>query len=194
MSLSRITQILEDVVGCNLTRLIQVSDHSIAITIADPGLSQTDTITINGVACEFVSDATPTKKEVSDGLIAAILASAQAANVVVAQGAAPDYNISVKTANALDPTVAVSANLADTATDGYARINGAAGARLLGMMFDANSTGVITLADAGSVKQILPIGMLKATRYDFFGARFNTRLEIKVDAVADLATVFWATL
>lgn len=194
MSLARITQILEDIVGCNLTRLIQVSDHVIAITIVNPALSQTDAITINGVACEFESDATPTKKEVSDGLIAAILASAQAANVVVSQGAAPDYDVVVKTANALDPTVAVSANLADTPADGYARINGAVGARLLGMMFDANSTGVITLADAGAVKQILPIGMLKATRYDFFGAKFNTRLEVKVDAAADLGTVFWAPL
>jgi len=179
----------------NITRLIQVEDHAVAITIVDPGVSQTDAITINGVACEFVSDATPTKQEVSNGLIAAIQASAQAGNVVVSQGAGPNYDVIIKTANALNPTIAVSANLADTPSDGYARINGATGARLEAIILDANLTGTMTLADAGTVKTILPVGTLKGfPELKFYGATFSTRLEIKLAEAADTGCVLWRAL
>jgi hypothetical protein len=186
---------LTNIAVINITRLIQAVDHSIAITIVDPGLSQTDTITINGVACEFVSDATPTKQEISNGLIAAIAASAQAANVVVSQGAGPDYDVIIKTANALNPTIAVSANLTDTPSDGYARINGATGARLEAVILDANLTGTLTLADAGTVKAILPVGTLKGfPELKFYGATFSTRLEIKLSEAADLGCILWRAL
>jgi hypothetical protein len=81
----------------------------------------------------------------------------------------------------------------DTPTDGFARINGAAGARLDAIYFDAPLAGVVTLADAGAVKQILPIAT-PAAGVMFFGSLFLTRLEVKVDNIADLGTVVWRGL
>jgi hypothetical protein len=182
-----------DGMDAQISRLIQVSDHSIAITIANAAAAQTDTITIDGVACAFTSDATPTKLEVSNGLIAAIAASLAAGSFVVSQGAGPTYSIILKPAGILEPVVTVSANLADTPTDGYARPAGAAGARLDAIYFDAPLNGVVTLADAGVVKTILPIAT-PAAGVHFYGAKFITRLEVKVDNVADLGTVIWRVL
>lgn len=173
-----------------IDRLIQVSDHSIAITLA--GGHQTDTITIDGVACSFTS-VLDTKAEICAGLKAAIAASAAAGKFIVTDTGAALYSIILTPAGILEPVVTVSANLADTATDGYARINGVAGARLDAIYFDAPLAGVVTLADAGVVKQILPIATAAAGLH-FFGAKFLTRLEIKVDAIADLGTVIWRIL
>jgi hypothetical protein len=177
-----------------IDRLIQVSIHTIPITIVNPAIAQTDTITIDGVACAFTSDATPTKQEVSNGLIAAIAASAAAGKFVVSQGAAPNYNVILTPAGILEPVVAVSANLApDALTDGYARINGTSGARLDAIYFDAPLAGIVTLADGGVVKQVLPIAT-PAAGIKFYGAKFSTRLEIKVDDAGDLGTVIWRVL
>jgi hypothetical protein len=177
-----------------ISRLIQVSDHSIAITIANPAVAQTDTITIDGVACAFTSDATPTKQEVSDGLIAAIAASLAAGKFIVSQGAAPNYHVILTPAGILEPVVTVSANLADTPTDGYARLNGAAGAKLDAIYLDAALNGVMTLADGGVVKAILPIATPASPMLSYFGAKFLTRLEIKLDSVLDFGTVLWRVL
>jgi hypothetical protein len=172
----------------NISRLIQVSDHSIAITLA--GGHQTDTITIDGVACSFTS-VLDTKAEICAGLKAAIAASAAAGKFIVTDTGAALYSIILKPAGILEPVVAVSANLADTVTDGYARINGPAGARLDTIYLDANLNGVMTVADAGVVKAIVPIG--DDEQY-FFGAKFLTRLEIKLDSVLDFGTVLWRAL
>ncbi len=195
MSIPRITEILEEVTGCFITRLIQVSDHSIAITIVDPAAVQTDVITIDGLDITFVSDALPTKKKVSDGLIAAIASSAAAGKFVVSQGAAANYSIILKPAGVVDPVVSVSANLADTPTDGYARVNGLFGAKLVALALDAPTAGTITLADAGTVKQIIPAdGIAYGEPVNFYGAKFTSRLEIKLSEAADTGAVFWRNL
>ena len=183
----------ETLADATISRLIQVSDHSIAITIANAAAAQTDVITIDGVACSFTSDATPTKAEVCAGLTAAIAASAAAGKFIVTNTGAALYSIILKPAGILEPVVTVSANLADTPTDGYARPAGAAGARLDAIYFDAPLAGVVTLADAGVVKQILPIAT-PAAGVKFYGAKFLTRLEVKVDNIADLGTVVWREL
>jgi hypothetical protein len=171
-----------------ISRLIQVSDHSIAITPGGGGTVYT--ITIDGVACAFTS-VIDTKLEISNGLIAAIAASAAAGKFIVSQGAAATYHVILKPAGILEPVVTVTAIvLVDTTTDGYARINAAAGARLDAIYFDAPLAGVVTLADAGVVKQILPIAT-PAAGVMFFGSLFLTRLEVKVDNIADLGTVIW---
>ena len=178
----------------HISRLIQVSDHSIAITIANAAAAQTDTITIDALAIPFTSDATPTKKEVSDGLIAAIAASAAAGKFIVSQGATPNFSIVLKPAGILEPVVTVSANLADTPTDGYARLNGVSGAKLDAIYLDAALNGIMTLADAGVVKAILPIATPATPMLSYFGAKFLTRLEIKLDSVLDFGTVLWRVL
>jgi hypothetical protein len=177
-----------------ISRLIQVSDHSIAITIANPAAAQTDTITIDGVACAFTSDATPTKAEVCAGLKAAIAASAAAGKFVVTDTGADLYSIILKPAGILEPVVTVSANLADTPTDGYARVNGPNGARLDAIYLDAALNGVMTLADAGVVKAILPIATPASPMLSYFGAKFLTRLEIKLDSILDFGSIIWRVL
>ena len=182
-----------------MSRLIQTSIHTIAITIANPALTQTDIITIDGIAVGYVSDATPTKQEVSDGLIADFAVhftpGLATTGFVISQGAGPNFDIILTPAGITEPVVAVSANLtlAAPATDGYARINRAAGARLDAIYFDAPLNGVVTIADAGVVKAILPIAT-PAAGVKYFGALFLTRLEVKVDNIADLGSVVWRPL
>jgi hypothetical protein len=177
-----------------ISRLIQVSDHSIAITIANAAAAQTDTITIDGVACAFTSDATPTKAEVCAGLKAAIAASAAAGKFIVTDTGAALYSIILKPAGILEPVVTVSANLADTPTDGFARLNGPSGAKLDAIYLDAALNGVMTLADAGVVKAILPIATPASPMLSYHGAKFLTRLEIKFDSILDFGTVLWRVL
>jgi len=180
-----------------MSRLIQTSIHTIAITIANPALTQTDIITIDGIAVGYVSDATPTKQEVSDGLIADFAVhftpGLSTTTFIISQGAGPNFDIILTPAGITEPVVAVSANLADVATDGFARINRAVGARLDAIFFDAPLAGVVTVADAGVVKAILPIAT-PAAGVKFYGAKFLTRLEVKVDNIADLGTVVWRDL
>lgn len=113
MSIQRLTEMAEANLG-GPSSPVPVEDHVIAITIVSGSASQTDTITLGGVDCEFVSDDTPTKQEVSNGLVAAIAASDAADYYEVVQGAGPNYDIILKTLVVPNPTVAVSANLADT--------------------------------------------------------------------------------
>jgi hypothetical protein len=113
MSIQRLTELME-VIADTPTSPVQVYDHSIAITIVNPAAAQTDTITLGGVACSFTSDGTPTKQEVSNGLIAAIAGSDAADYFTVVQGAAADYNIFLKPLIVPTPSIAVSANLAST--------------------------------------------------------------------------------
>ena len=182
-----------------MSRLIQVSVQTISITIANAALSQTDVITIDGIAVGYVSDATPTKQEISDGLIADFAVhftpGLATTGFVISQGAGPNFDIILTPAGITEPVVAVSANLtlAAPATDGYARINRAAGARLDAIYFDAPLNGVVTIADAGVVKAILPIAT-PAAGVKYFGALFLTRLEVKVDNIADLGSVVWRPL
>lgn len=113
MSIPRLTELLG-----NRARL-----HTIAITIADAAAVQTDTITIDGVACAFTSDATPTKQEVSNGLVAAIAAASAAGMFEVSQGAAPGYDITLRPVGPfLRPAVSVSANLTDTQSWGLSKL------------------------------------------------------------------------
>lgn len=122
----KVSLIREDIDLLLAGRMKSCSQHVLAITIANPAATQTDTVTIDGTACAFTSDATPTKQEVSNGLKAAI-ALAKGDKVIVVQGAAPDYDLTLTPASwEADPTVTVSANLTKTTTDievpvGYAR-------------------------------------------------------------------------
>ena len=182
----------------NISRLIQVSVQTISITIVNVALSQTDVITIDGIAVGYVSDATPTKKEISDGLIADFAVhftpGLATTGFVISQGAGPNFDIILTPAGITEPVVAVSANLTLAApTDGFARINRTAGARLDAIYFDAALNGVVTIADAGVVKAILPIAT-PAAGVKFYGAKFLTRLEVKIDNIADLGTVVWRDL
>ena len=183
----------------NISRLIQVSVQTISITIVNVALSQTDVITIDGIAVGYVSDATPTKKEISDGLIADFAVhftpGLATTGFVISQGAGPNFDIILTPAGITEPVVAVSANLTLAALPpaGYARINRTAGARLDAIYFDAALNGVVTIADAGVVKTILPIAT-PAAGVKFYGAKFLTRLEVKVDNIADLGTVVWRAL
>lgn len=113
MSIQRLTELMEGV-GFSQNDPTPVKDQSIAITIVNGAASQTDTITLGGIDVSFESDATPTKKEVSDGLIAAIAASDAANFYLVSQGAGPDYDIRLRTFQVPNPTVTVSANLTVT--------------------------------------------------------------------------------
>ena len=92
--------------------------HTIAITVVDPAAAQTDVITIDGVACSFTSDATPTTTEISTGLRAAIAASAIAGRFIVTGVT----NVILTPAGVDDPVVSVSANLTDVQTTGEAHI------------------------------------------------------------------------
>lgn len=87
--------------------------NTLTISIANPAAVQTGTVTINGTPISYVSDASPTVAEVRDGLIAAINASTQAANVTASAGA--DVVITSDTAG-VPFTIAVGANLANAAT------------------------------------------------------------------------------
>jgi hypothetical protein len=179
-----------DGMDAQISRLIQVSDHSIAITPA--GAGATYTITIDGVACSFIST-TDTKLEICNGLTAAIAASLAVGKFVVSNTGTALYSVILKPAGILEPVVTVGAGLADTVTDGFARPAGVAGARLDAIYFDAALNGVVTLADAGVVKAILPIAT-PAAGVHFYGAKFTSRLEVKVDNIADLGTVIWRVL
>lgn len=88
--------------------------NTITPTIVNAAASQTDTITINGTAVSFVSDATPTAAEVSAGLAAAINASSTLAPLVTAAGGATVVITSDVPGAAF--TVAVTANLANATT------------------------------------------------------------------------------
>lgn len=191
MSLPRITQILEMFMdGVEFTKLIQVNDHSIAITPA--GAGSTYTITINSIACSFLSVA-DTKLEISNGLKAAIEASAQTANVAVTQGVAPNYNVIIKTANALDPTITVGAGLADTTSDGIAIIEDAP-CRLCGFSLNAANAGTITIYDGSTEKQLLPAGLLSVTSGDMYtypAVKCHTNMGIKLAEAADVGCIFW---
>jgi hypothetical protein len=177
----------------NISRLIQVSDHSIAITVINPALSQTCAITIDGVAVDYVSSGTPTIQEISDGLIAAFPSHAVAGKFIVTQGAGPGFEVILTPTGILEPVVTVTAvQLVDTKTDGFARINGTAGARLDAIYLDIALAGDMTLADAGVVKAIVvPPG---AAMLSYFGAKFLTRLEIKLDDISNQGTVLWRAL
>jgi hypothetical protein len=109
MSISRIVQLLSN----------RALIRSIAINIVSGSASQTDVITIEGIACSFTSDATPSIQEVSDGLIAAIAASSAAGIFEVSQGAGPTYIITLRPVLPLtNSSVAVSANLTLTSAWG----------------------------------------------------------------------------
>ena len=98
-----------DIIGLN-----PVFIHTIAITVVDGAASQVDTITIDGVACTFVSDVTPTTTEISTGLQAAIAASSIAGKFVVSG----TTNVVLTPSGAYNPGVMVSANLTDVITFG----------------------------------------------------------------------------
>ena len=88
--------------------------HTITPTIVNPAAAQTDVVTIDGVACSFTSDATPTAAEIVAGLQAAIAASAAVGKFVVSGVA----TLILTPATAVDPVVSVSANLTDVQTIG----------------------------------------------------------------------------
>ena len=104
--------------------------------------------------------------------------AAVADSFIVSQGATPNFHVILKPAGILEPVVTVSANLADTPTDGYARLNGQSGARLDAIYLDAALNGEMTIADAGVVKAVLPIATPVSPMLSYFGAKFLTRLEI----------------
>lgn len=100
--------------------LYPVKIHTIAITVVNAAAAQTDTIVIDGVACTFTSDATPTTTEISTGLRAAIAASAAAGKFTVTG----TTNVILTPAYAYDPIVEVSANLTDVKTIGASDLLG----------------------------------------------------------------------
>jgi hypothetical protein len=86
--------------------------HTIGISIANAGASQTDTITIDGIACTYTSDATPTTAEVSAGLLAAIAASSAAGKFFTSG----TTNVVLTPALGWAPSVTVSPNLTNVPT------------------------------------------------------------------------------
>jgi len=85
-----------------------------ATTITDPGMSQTDTITINGAAVSYTSSATPTIEEIASGLVAAITASTNvsiSSYVTAALGVGPGTIEITSKIPGIAFTIAVSTNL-----------------------------------------------------------------------------------
>src|SRR5262245_21694558 len=107
-----IESIKDSVYGASCTRL-GLKNHSIAITIVNPAATQTDTVTINGVAIPFASDANPTVAEVAAGLRDAINASTdpKVQGKVLASVDGSNHVIIVNTVDE-DAVISVSANLA----------------------------------------------------------------------------------
>lgn len=96
----------------SVTTVAQV--NTVTPVVVNGAAAQTDTITINGLAIPFTSDATPTVAEITAGLTAAINASAQAANVTAVDGTTNVVITSDAAGTAF--TIAVSANLTNVAT------------------------------------------------------------------------------
>jgi hypothetical protein len=136
---------------------VVVHNHSIAITIADAGAAQTDTITIDGVACSFTSDATPTKAEVCTGLMAAIAASTVAGKFIVTNTGSALYSILLRPAGTSDPVVSVSANLADTTSVGMPIVGAVADLMNWGTSYDDEQITVDGLKSL-TVAKVKPAG------------------------------------
>lgn len=96
-----------------VTAVAQVNTY--VPTIVNASAAQTDTITINGTAISFTSDATPTIAEVSTGLMNAINANGTINTAVTATGGTTNVVVTSDAAGTAF-TSSVSANIADTAT------------------------------------------------------------------------------
>lgn len=136
---------------------VVVHNHSIAITIADAGAAQTDTITIDGVACSFTSDANPTKAEVCAGLMAAIAASAAAGKFIVTNTGSALYSILLRPSGISNPVVAVSANLTDTQSVGVPIVGAITELRDWGTSYDDEQITVDGLKSLTAAK-VKPAG------------------------------------
>lgn len=90
--------------------------------VVNVAAAQTDTITINGTAIAFTSDATPTVAEITLGLTSAINASAQAALVTAVDGTTKIVVTSDVAGTAF--TSAVSANITNANTTANAAATG----------------------------------------------------------------------
>jgi hypothetical protein len=166
--------------GVRKCQIELINTHTVAITVADPGTSQTDTITIDGTPYAFVSDATPTKQEISNGLIALLEAGSQ--GLRVSQGATPDYDVIIDTPWAAE----VSENLALIATIGDNLVNDGAPCYLVAIVPGEINTGTYTIKDGATVEFVFGNGVLQAgVAMALYAVRFeDLRISLSEDDTA----------
>ncbi len=180
--------------GARVSRLAAIKDLAIAITIVNPALSQTDTLTINGHDVVNISSGAPTVEEIAAAFVAAINADPVVNGLVQAAPTADADGFTVKAITDLAFTEGVSANLADTFTAApqpFPPGPNVVPCVLVAIVLDADATGVVTLYENGVAKQIIPAAALKAgVPLVFPGLAFDA-LSIKQAQIADVGAVYW---
>jgi hypothetical protein len=183
--------------GSLITRLCGQLDFKAVVTVVNAAASQTDTITVNGVAISFVSDATPTKKKIATGLADAVNASVDPlvkGKVVASVNATDDFVL--KSLIDVLPTCTGSANLAVTSTTADLPVNPNADASPASAVFlafqpEATTTGTLTLKDGGRTKLVIPIGVTVAAPYKVDGLKFPNGLTVTPSVIGDRGAIIW---